>query len=137
MRTQHAQPFSQRRFLQGMRLAGTVGFLGLHFRAMAAEPPPETTLRLVYSPSICIAPSYVAADLLAGEGFTDVQHVKTEGQLFTTALLARADWACGGHQCRGPAAVPVLLLHGLHARGVHPEVPSGHETGVARHHESR
>ena len=119
MRTQHARPCSRRRFLKGMTCAGTVGFLGLHSRARAAEPPPETTtLRLVYSPSICIAPSYVAADLLAGEGFTHVQHVKTEGQLFTKALLAReVDIVLnfvGPLLLRVDAGDPVVMIAGGH-----------------------
>ena len=43
MSTQHARPFSRRRFLGGLTLAGTAGLLGLHPRPVAAEPPPETT----------------------------------------------------------------------------------------------
>jgi hypothetical protein len=47
METQHARPFSRRRFLGGLTLAGTAGLLGLPARPVAAEPPPETTrLRL-------------------------------------------------------------------------------------------
>jgi NitT/TauT family transport system substrate-binding protein len=56
---------------------------------VAAEPPPETTtLRLVHNPGICIAPYFVAAELLAGEGFTQVHHVRMEAVLFIQALLS-------------------------------------------------
>jgi NitT/TauT family transport system substrate-binding protein len=79
MRTQHARPFSRRRFLGGLTLAGTVGLLGLHARWVAAEPPPETTkIRLVQIPSICLAPEYVAEEMLWAEGFVDVQYIKKE-----------------------------------------------------------
>jgi hypothetical protein len=55
MSTQHARPFSRRRFLGGLTLVGTAGFLGLHARRVAAEPPPETTtIRWLRNPAICI-----------------------------------------------------------------------------------
>jgi NitT/TauT family transport system substrate-binding protein len=73
MSTQHARLFSRRRFLSGVTLMGTAGFLGLHGRQVAAEPPPETTtLKLMRLPSICEAPVQVAVDLLVGEGFSEV-----------------------------------------------------------------
>jgi NitT/TauT family transport system substrate-binding protein len=74
MSTPHARPLSRRRFLAGLTLAGTAGFLGLPSRPIAAEPPPETTtLRTARTDSLCQAPKYVAEALLQGEGFTDVQ----------------------------------------------------------------
>src|SRR5881396_2431026 len=78
MSIQHARPFSRRRFLGRLTLAGTVGLLGWHPRPVAAEPPPETTtLRLIRRPTtICVAPEAVAEELLQGEGFTDVQYLK-------------------------------------------------------------
>ena len=70
-------------------LAGTAGLLGWPPRPIAAEPPPETTtLRLVHNPGICIAPYFVAEELLAGEGFTQVHHVQMEAVLFIQALLS-------------------------------------------------
>jgi len=79
MQTRHARPFSRRRFLRGVTLVGTAGFLGLHPRPVAAEPPPETTtLRLIQLSGICIAPQYVAEELLRAEGFADVQYVKRD-----------------------------------------------------------
>src|SRR5712691_4866987 len=78
MRTHYARPFSRRRFLGGLTLMGTAGLLGLHPRRAAAEPPPETTqIRLIKYSAICIAPQYVAEELLQSEGFTDVQYVET------------------------------------------------------------
>src|SRR5919109_4326338 len=89
MSTQHARPFSRRRFLGGLTLVGTAGFLGLHARRGAAEPPPETTtIRWLRSPAICVAPYYVAEELLHGEGFTEVHHVQMEAVLWTPAVLS-------------------------------------------------
>ena len=74
MRTQPARGLSRRRFLREVTLAGTAGLLGWHPRSATAEPPPETTtLRLIYSPGLCLSPMYVAEELLQGEGFTTVQ----------------------------------------------------------------
>src|SRR6266511_1237441 len=77
MSSQHVRLFSWRRFL-GVTLAGTTGLLGLHSRLVAAEPPPETTrLRIAHSGrGICLAPQYVAEDLLRGEGFADLQYLQ-------------------------------------------------------------
>ena len=71
MSRQHADGLSRRELLSGLTLAATSGLLGLQPMPVAAEPPPETTkLRLAQVPAICIAPYYVAAELLQGEGFT-------------------------------------------------------------------
>src|SRR6516225_6545332 len=73
----HAAPFSRRRFLGGMTLAGTAGLLGAYPRPVAAEPPPETTrIRLLQFTSSCQAPLYLSEELLRAEGFTDVQWVE-------------------------------------------------------------
>jgi len=51
-----------------------------------ARPPPAlaavgaletTTLRLTRTPALCVAPLYVAEELLRAEGFTDIRHVAT------------------------------------------------------------
>jgi NitT/TauT family transport system substrate-binding protein len=68
---------SRRTFLITAALAGTVGVLGLRPRSVAAEPALETKrIRLAQVPAICLAAQYVAEELLASEGFTDVQYVK-------------------------------------------------------------
>ena len=46
-------------------------------RVIAAEPALETTrVRLVRIPGICIAPQYVAEDLLRLEGFLDISYAR-------------------------------------------------------------
>jgi len=65
----------RRAFLKGAMAAGT-GALFTTSRARAAEAPPETTrLRLYKFPGLCLAPQYIAEDLLQAEGFTDVQYL--------------------------------------------------------------
>jgi NitT/TauT family transport system substrate-binding protein len=67
---------SRRRFLTTLSFAGAAGFIGAP-RALAAEGPLETTtVRIVKEPGICIAPQYVAEELLRAEGFTDVRYVE-------------------------------------------------------------
>ena len=66
---------TRRTFLRALALAAAVAPLR---RAVAsAEPSPETSrIRLYKFPGICLAPQYVAEDLLRAEGFTDVQYLE-------------------------------------------------------------
>jgi NitT/TauT family transport system substrate-binding protein len=94
-----------------------MGMAGLGGRRASAEPPPETTtLRLDRFPSICLAPTFVAEDLLRTEGFTDVQYV--------SGITGWGDCASGklhfGMEYSPPVIVavdvgkPMLLLGGIH-----------------------
>jgi NitT/TauT family transport system substrate-binding protein len=67
--------------------------LGLN-RPARAEPPPETRrIRLVKIPAICLAPEYLAEELLRLEGFSEVEYVAVDTQVILSDLLAenRAD----------------------------------------------
>ena len=67
---------TRRDFLAGLSAAGAAGVLGAPARSLADEGPPETTtIRLHHDPCICIAPWYIAEDLLRAEGFTDIRYV--------------------------------------------------------------
>ncbi|CAN7700702.1 ABC transporter substrate-binding protein [Mesorhizobium amorphae] len=69
---------SRRHFLAGLSAAGTASLVGVQ-QSLPAEPPPETTsVRLAKIRGICIAPQYVAEELLHAEGFTEVRYVMTE-----------------------------------------------------------
>ena len=73
---------SRRRFMASASCASvatfTAGLVGAA-KALAAEPPPETaTVRLAKIRGVCIAPQYVAEELLRAEGFTDVRYVSLE-----------------------------------------------------------
>ena len=70
---------SRRDFLASLSVAGAAGVLGAR-ASLADEGPPETTtIRLGHDPAICVAPRYVAEDLLRAEGFTDVRYVERTG----------------------------------------------------------
>ncbi|HSF32680.1 MAG TPA: ABC transporter substrate-binding protein [Candidatus Tectomicrobia bacterium] len=120
MSTQYARPFSRRRFLRGVTLVGTVGLLGWHPRPTAAEPPPETPqVRLIRSPDICLAPLYMAEELLRGEGFTDVQYVQGTGgqddiRLAATGATDFIGGFVGRHLAGLDAGDPIVILSGLH-----------------------
>ena len=78
---------SRRRFLTTLSMAGAAGFLRTP-PALAGEGPLETTtVRLVNDRSICIAPEYVADELLRAEGFTDIRYVEAPGGQQVDALV--------------------------------------------------
>jgi NitT/TauT family transport system substrate-binding protein len=98
----------RREFLRGLTLAGTAGFIGLARRPVAAEPPPETTrLRLHKTPGICIAPQYVAEELLHAEGFTEVQYVAADPAKLTSSMYQQL---AGGGLDVGMAFVPPFII---------------------------
>src|SRR2546427_12337982 len=77
MKSDRTGSWSRRDFVRGLAVAGTAGFVGLRPATADAEPPPETTkLRLFEVPITCLAPQYMAQELLYSEGFTDVRYLK-------------------------------------------------------------
>jgi NitT/TauT family transport system substrate-binding protein len=78
----------RRAFVKALAAAGA-GLLGHARTGFAAEPPPETgRIRLSrYSFDVaCVAPMWVAEELLRAEGFTTVEYVPMTGD---SDLLAR------------------------------------------------
>ena len=66
---------TRRRFLATVSLAGAASLVRPP-RLLAAEAPPEiTAIRLAKQPTICIAPQFVAEELLRAEGFADIGYV--------------------------------------------------------------
>jgi len=119
MHSQHARPCSRRRFLGGVTLAGTVGLLGWPPKPVAAEPPPETTtLKLIQTPGVCIAPQYVAEALLQSEGFAEVQYIQ-KGRVQANQALASGEvhltmGFVGGSILQVDAGDPIVILSGVH-----------------------
>jgi NitT/TauT family transport system substrate-binding protein len=70
---------TRRRFLTTLSLAGAAGLVRAP-RVLAAEAALETTaVRLTKYPAICMAPQYVAEQLLRSDGFTDIRYVDVLG----------------------------------------------------------
>jgi len=120
MKGRDAQWWSRREFLGGMTLAGTAGLLGVRPELAAAEAAPETrTIKLVRIPGTCIAPQYVADDLLRAEGFTDVHYVDTPAgvEASRAAAAGEADFTlvfAGPLVLRVDAGDPIVVLAGVH-----------------------
>jgi NitT/TauT family transport system substrate-binding protein len=121
MSDHRSKGWSRREFLAKATLAGAAGILGLEPSSSAAEPPPETTrLKIAdLERGICVAPQYVAEELLRGEGFTELQYLRKQTQndrlravatgeahiivTFVSSLVSRLD-----------AGDPLIFLAGSH-----------------------
>ncbi len=110
---------NRRAFLHGTTFAATAGILGLRPAPIGAEPAPETTrIRLAQIPGICVAPQYVAEELLRAEGFTDVQYVKLgSGTMYTAFADGQIDLSMAfvaPFIMQVDAGAPIVLLAGIH-----------------------
>jgi len=113
--------WGRRKFVKGVAaLTAYAGSLGCDLRTAGAEPPPEITkIRLVRVPVICLAPIYVAEELLRMEGFSSVEYVDLPGTDDMTLLASgAADLASVGIEAFIPAVDAgkhVVALAGIHA----------------------
>ena len=112
---------SRRDFLASLSAAGAAGLLGAR-RSLADEGPPETTtVRLAKDPGICVAPQYIAEELLRAEGFTDIRYVAGPGGVLGQAVVARGEidfaltFAAIGRLAAMDAGVPITVLAGVHS----------------------
>ena len=116
MRTTH----TRRRFLSTLSAAGAASILAAR-RSSSQEAPPETgTIRLAKIPGICIAPQYVAEELLRGEGFTNVQYVELSQSVntysgFTAGTIDISMAFIAPYIIQLDAGLPLVLLGGVHA----------------------
>src|SRR6476620_2123875 len=71
------EPRGRRTFVKSLAaLAGSAALLGYDIRRAASEPPETTTIRIMNAKGfICVAPQWVAQELLRLEGFTDIRYV--------------------------------------------------------------
>ena len=66
---------SRRDFFTTLSAAGAASVLRTR-RSLADEGPPEvTTIRVGYDANMCVAPQYIAEDLLRADGFTDIRYL--------------------------------------------------------------
>src|SRR5689334_7788117 len=78
----------RRKFLTNSVGLGAASLLGVPPSATAESNPETARIRFVKAPAICLAPLYVAEELLRGEGFSEVTYV-TIDQNKDPELLAR------------------------------------------------
>jgi NitT/TauT family transport system substrate-binding protein len=107
---------TRRRFLTTLSAVGAAGLIRAP-RLFAAEGPLETNTVRLQSPGLCVAPLYVAEELLRAEGFTDIRYVDVSprgapeplargevdfGPLYASQLVTAID-----------AGEPITLLAGV------------------------
>ena len=111
---------SRRHFLA--TLSATAGVLGTG-KSLADEGPLETTAiriqREELENPICLAPEFVAEELLRAEGFTDVRYVITRNGPAFTQAFAQGDIDFGfmfapGAVRRLDAGLPITVVAGVH-----------------------
>ena len=107
---------TRREFVHGAAAASALKFSP---RVLAAEPPPEITrIRLAKVPTgVCIAPQYVAEEMLKSEGFT-VAYAET-GRVGANRALAAGDLDLsiafvGNGIMQIDAGDPIIMLGGIH-----------------------
>jgi NitT/TauT family transport system substrate-binding protein len=111
---------TRREFVAAAGVLSSAYLLGLT-RPAAAEPPPETqTIRLPHTPAICVAPQYLAEDLLRLEGFTNIEYVPVKSESAPVYMLAnaRADITMDAAPALAFAisnGSPVRVIGGIHA----------------------
>jgi len=109
--------FSRRRFLASTS-ALTASFLS-YPQTASAEPPPEVRkIRLVHAPVTCLAPQYLAEELLRAEGFAEIEYAKLNKGTGPSVLAdGRADitqWDVLSALQPIDVGKPIVVLSGIH-----------------------
>src|SRR5215469_3585982 len=79
---------TRRQFLSAVSSAGAIGLVQTPQLLAAAEGALETTtVRIAKFPGICLAPQFIAEELLRAEGFTEIRYVDPSrlGTVFAVA----------------------------------------------------
>jgi NitT/TauT family transport system substrate-binding protein len=112
----------RRDFLASLSAAGATSILGARTSFADEEPLETTTIRIQREEldnSICLAPEFVAEELLRAEGFTDIRYVVTRpGPAFTQAF-AQHEIDFGlmfvpGAIRRLDTGIPITVAAGVH-----------------------
>ena len=109
---------NRRRFLAALSSAGATELLGISNSSAQEARPETTTLRLVKNAAICLAPQYVADELLRAEGFTDVQHmIRTPPEIGGALSRGEVDLSlqfAALEITAIDAGLPITVLAGVH-----------------------
>ena len=81
----------RRRFLAALAATGAAGLMGPTNSRAQGERLETTSVRLAKITGTCIAPQYLAEELLRLEGFTDVRYILFEAGLGQSKAIARGD----------------------------------------------
>jgi NitT/TauT family transport system substrate-binding protein len=108
---------TRRRFLTTLPLVGAASLV----RApplQAAEGPEVTSVRIVKIPGDCLAPQYIAEEMLRAEGFTDIRYVEKPGNALPESI-ARGEADFGFDFAPDSVAmidrgVAITVLSGVH-----------------------
>ena len=111
----------RRALMQGLAAASAVGLIGRNALPAFAEAPPETTrIRLPKVPTACLAPQYVAEELLRAEGFSQIEYVAQAGGVPGAQKMGAGEVDIGMNFA-APLVVavdmgtPIVVLAGVHA----------------------
>jgi NitT/TauT family transport system substrate-binding protein len=108
---------SRRRFLATLSSAGAASLIGASNSSAQEAPPETTTIRLSKISGICIAPQYVAEELLKSEGFADVQYIDVGVDIHPAFAAGKIDVSMAfvaPFIVQLDANVPIVLLGGVH-----------------------
>ena len=107
------------RMLATLSSAAAVALIGSETGSAQQAPPEVTTIRLGKVPGICIAPQYVAEELLKIEGFNDVQYVEVPlDAIHRSVGTDKIDMSMGfiaNYIIEVDSDTPIKLLAGVHA----------------------
>jgi NitT/TauT family transport system substrate-binding protein len=108
---------TRRRLLATLSSAAATSVFG-GARISAQDAPPETTtIRIANTPGICVAPQYIAEELLRIEGFNDVRYLDVPLNLNHRAVGSDVDLGIGfvaQYIVELDLATPIVLLSGVH-----------------------
>jgi NitT/TauT family transport system substrate-binding protein len=112
---------TRRRFLAAASLAGAACLFRSPQTQAASDELETNAVRILKTPAICIAPLYVAEELLRAEGFTDIRFIEdpTAHEITTALAEGKVDFT-GGFAAYHVVAIDAggtnyTLLAGLHA----------------------
>jgi NitT/TauT family transport system substrate-binding protein len=109
---------TRRRLLLTLSSTTAAGLLGVAKISAQEALPETTTIRLAKIPGVCIAPQYVAEELLRAEGFSNVQYVDTGVNAYAGFVAGTIDISMAfiaPYIIQLDAGLPLVLLGGVHA----------------------
>jgi len=110
---------TRRQFLTTASLAGAAGMARVPSVRAKEGPLETTTVRILKTPGVCLAPQFVADQLLRAEGFSDVHYVDRGLSLDLSAKIGHGDadftldFAARAVQTIDSGS-PIVVLAGVH-----------------------